>query len=676
MRFIKLETNIDELDNKRVIDFDEKINIFHINDLKNFKTIKDFFYKDIFNLSKTDNSSNNKLNYNLHLAYYDNIYRLDNTGNITEEVSSKAVNQNKEREIFPPLDQWIKNFQGDIFHQLSSIEFSDTDEHDSMGISSHTLSSTLVAIEMLKNNTPFPDTDKHLKEKEEELSHLLKQKQLIEIKKMRKDKLQKEISSINKILIKLNKQLKAMQDYKNTLIAISDKIKLKEKLASKINNYKKEVLELREIKARLNEVEKELKTEFPQFENNNENITDLEQIEKNFITLKEINSNIDKLKNSEKKIQVKAFKIIGGITVFSITAIIFLLIQNEMFPIPFIIASALLLSIIISLISFFKIKKYNTETLIEEQILQQKILSESIDSNRFSFENYKTEELYEFLLQYFDDFVKFNEVHSEIKILKDQLASKPELKDAEKKLNSRISEFDAIEKDISSKLLSLDQSILATSGIENIALSLSEINELIISIEEEITQEESIREKIEHDITDYDKKDNSGTSFEAQILETEEAIKNIDEEKNAIKYMHEITMESAKNWTNIKLEALSDLTWQTIEKIAPKDISMTLINEQKKALHDLLTKGESKNTGPLNEISPALIKAAIIYAIQENTENSSFLPPLIISLQNESAENNSYEKKIKNVLELFTEKQVIIITSVPLPGINGKIIDI
>ena len=676
MRFIKLETNIDESDNIKTIDFDEKVNIIHIKDLKNFKTIKDLFYKNIFNLSKTDNSLTSRLNYNLHIAYYNNIYRLDNTGNITEEISPEAVSTNNEEKIYPSLEQCIKRFQGDIFHQLSFIDFSETDEHNSMEISPHALSSTFIAIEMLKNNTPFPDADKHLKEKEEELSHLLKQKQLIEIKKMRKEKLQKEISSINRILTRLNKQLRAMQDYKDTLIEISDKIKLKEKLASKINSYKKEVLELREIKTRLNQLEKELKTEFPQFENNNENIADLEQVEKNFIALKEISSNINKQKNSRKKMRVKAFKIIGGITVFSITAIVFLLIQNEIFPIPFIGASALLLSITALLISSLKVKKYNSETLIEEQISQQEILSKSIGSSKFSFENYKTEELYEFLLQYFDDFVKFNEVHSEIKILKDQLASKPELKDAEKKLNSRISEFDAIEKDISSKLLSLDQSILATSGIENIALSLSEINELIISIEEEITQEESIREKIEHDITDYDKKDNSGTSFEAQILETEEAIKNIDEEKNAIKYMHEITMESAKNWTNIKLEALSDLTWQTIEKIAPKDISMTLINEQKKALHDLLTKGESKNTGPLNEISPALIKAAIIYAIQENTENSSFLPPLIISLQNESAENNSYEKKIKNVLELFTEKQVIIITSVPLPGINGKIIDI
>lgn len=673
MRFIKLETSIDESDNKKTIDFDERINIIQINDPKNFKAIKDLFYNDIFNLSKTDNSLTSRLSYNLHIAYYDNIYRLDNTGNITEETDSEPANKNKKK-TYPSLNQYIESFQKDIFHQLSFVDFTETDEHNSIGISPHALSSSFVAIEMLKNNTPFSDAGKHLKEKEKELSHLIKQKQLIEIKKMRKEKLQKEISSINRILTRLNRQLKAMQDYKNTLIEISNKIKLKEKLASKINNYKKEVLELRETKTRLNELEKELKTEFPQFENNNENTADLEQIEKNFTTLKEINSNIDKLKNSGKKIKVKALKIIGGITVFSITAILFLLIQNDLLPIPFIIGSSLFLSVMALLVSSFKAKKYNTEALIKEQALQQEILSESIGSSKFSFENYKTEELYEFLLQYFDDFVKFNEIQSEITNLNNQITSKPRLKDAEKELNSHISEFDAIEKEISKKLLSLNQSVLAIPDIENIALSLLEIKELIASTEKEIALEEAIRKKIEHDITDYDKKDNSESSFETQISETDKAIKNIEEEKNAIKYIDDITAESAKNWVSTKLETLADLTWQTIEKIASKDTGITLKNEQKKALHHLLTKGES--ISPLNEISPALIKAAIIYAIQENTESSDFLPPLVISLQSESAKNNTSVKKIKNVLELFTEKQIIIITSNPLPGINGKITDI
>lgn len=674
MRLIKLEANLDESADTIIVDFDEKINIIHTTDPEKFGIIKKFFYKDIFNFSGTEDSSNNKLSYNLHLEYCNNIYRLDNTGNITEDASPETVEKKEEGYTHPPLEQYIKIFLRDTYHQLSFIDFSVTEKNNPVEIAPHTLSSAFIAIEMIKNNTPAPDTEKDLKEKEEELSRLLKQKQLIEIKKMRKDKLQKEIGSISKVLTRLNKQLKAMQDYNNTLNLISEKIELKGKLASKINSYKKEVLGLRETKARLNELEKELKSEFPQFENYNENIADLEEIEKNFITLKETNSSIDKLKNSRKKIQNKAFKIIGGITVFSITAILFLLIQNDIFPIPFIIASSLLLSLMIFLMSSFKIKKLSTETLIEDQIIQQKTLSESIGNSRFSFENYKTEELYEFLLQYFDDFLNFSELQSEISNLKEKIASQPGLKDTEKKLNSRISEIEAIEKDISAKLLSLDQSILATPNIEDIALSLAEINELIVSTEEEIIQENSIREKIEHDILDYDKKDNSESSFETQLAETEEAIKNIEEEKNAIKYIQGITEDSTKNWANIKLEALSDLTWQTIEKIASKDKSLTLKNEQKKALHHLITKG--KSTSPLNEIPAQLIKAAIIYAIEENTESSSFTPPIIITLQNEYAENNTCEKFVKNVLELFSEKQVIIITSAPLLGISGKITDI
>lgn len=674
MRFIKLEAGLGEAGDKIIVDFDERINILHTTDLKKFVIIKELFYRDLFNRSETKNTSDKKLNYNLHLSYCENIYRLDNTGNITEEINPETADKKKDRDPCPPLDQYIKSFQGDIYHQLSFIDFSGTDENNSIEVAPDTLSSAFIAIEMFKNNMPAPDTEKQLREKEDELSRLLKQKQLVEIKKMRKEKLQKEIVSVSKVLTRLNKQLKDMQDYKDTLNSISEKIKIKEKLASKVNNYKKEVLELRETKNRLNDLEKELKNEFPQFNNYNENIADLGLIEKNFNTLKGINSHIEKLKNSKKNIRSKAFKIIGGITVFSITAILFLLIHDDIFPIPFILAASLLISLIIILISSFKIKEYNTETLAEEQVLQQRILSESIGSSRFSFENYNTEELYEFLLQYFDDFLKFGEVQSELTELKDKITSQPGLKDTEKKLNSRISEIEAIEKDISSKLSSLDQSILTIPDIEKIEHSLAEIEELIISTEEEITQEDSIRQKIEHDIADYDKKDNSGSSFETQIADTEEAIKNIEEEINAIQYIHEITEDSSRKWSNMKLAALSDLTWQTLEKIASKDKNLTLKNEQKEALHHLITKGEG--TSLLNEIPGTLIKTALIYAIEENTKSGSFTPPLIITLQNEPAENNTCEKIVKNVLELFNEKQVIIITSAPIPGISGKITNI
>ena len=244
---------------------------------------------------------------------------------------------------------------------------------------------------MLKLNIPSSDTEKNLNEKERELSGLLKHKQLVEIKKMRKEKLQKEISSVTRVLTRLNRRLKGLEEFRDTLNNISEKIVIRDKLTSKINSCKKDVLKLRELKNRLNELEKELKKEFPQFKNYTENLADLGEVEKNFSTLKEINSRIENLKNSSKTIRERTFKIIGGIAVFSLTAVLFLTIKGETIPIPFIASAAAVISIITGLISYVKLKDYNSESLLAEKEMHQKKMTESLGSSSFSFENYKTD---------------------------------------------------------------------------------------------------------------------------------------------------------------------------------------------------------------------------------------------------------------------------------------------
>ena len=91
-------------------------------------------------------------------------------------------------------------------------------------------------------------------------------------------------------------------------------------------------------------------------------------------------------------------------------------------------------------------------------------------------------------------------------------------------------------------------------------------------------------------------------------------------------------------------------------------------------MHHFITSGE--HTSPLNDIPGALIKASVVYAFEKLTESSLLLPPLILVLRPDIDENNTCEKITKNVLELFPERQVIILTSATIPGISGKITDI
>ncbi len=670
MRFIKLETELENQGNGTAIDFNHNENLFRIKDPKKFEILKNLF-SGIFSAdTDPEYAAGEEINYNLHISYNNITYRLDSKGNITEE--SGTIDEDSRQDITPniTLDQYVNIFNDKIFHTVSYIDINNSSEPE---LSPEILSSAFINTEMLKLNIPVTDNEKHLSQKEQELSGLLKQKQLIEIKKMRKEKLQKEISSVNRVLTRLNKDLKVLEDFRDTLQNISEKIVLRDKLTSKINACKKDVLKLRDLKNNLNELEKGLKTEFPQFKNYAENLADLEEVEKNFNNLKEINSRIDRMLNSEKTIRKRTFRTIGGIAVFSITALLFLSIKGDTSPLPYIAASSVIISILAALISYMKLKKYNPESLTAEKEIHQKKMTESLGNSSFSFDNYKTEELYEFLLQYFDDFIKFSEIQSEIAELKKELSSLPELKETEKKLDSQISEVSAIEKDIALKLEGLDQSILTIEDIENIAHYTSEINDLITTVEDQIKHEDSIRKKIEHEIADYDKKDNTGTSYNLQLADIDEKIKNAEDEKAAISYLHDIIEVSSRKWNNDKLETLSELSWKIINDILP-EYGLKPEDIHREAIHHFITRGES--TSPLNDIPYSLIKISLINAFEKITESSLLLPPLLLVLKPDSDENSICEKIIKNVLELFPERQVIIITSATIPGISGKITDI
>lgn len=670
MRFIKLETDLEKEGEGAPIEFDEKTSILHIRDNDKFNLFKSLF-REIFSLSSDYKAKNERtISFNLHVLYNNVKCRLDSRGGITDDRNMEDETSHVPENRHITLSQYLEYFSNNIFPMLSYIE---TGNKTAPEIDPESLNTAFINMEMLKLNIPVADPEKLLKEKEQELSELIKNKELIEIKKMRKEKLQKEISSVTRVLNRLNRNLKSLEDFRETLNSISEKIAIKDKLASKTNKWKKDVLNLRELKDRLNNLEKELKNEFPQFKNYTENLADLEEVEKSFNTLKDINSRIDSIKNSAGIIRKRASRIAGGITVFSITALLFLSVKGDTEPILFIGSASVITVLLTFIISYFKIKKYNPESLTDEKEIHQKKLTESLGSSSFSFESYKTEELYEFLLQYFDDFIKFSEIQSEISSLKEEMSSLPGLRETEKKLETQNSEISAIEKDISGKLESLDSSIIAVEDIENISGYISEINDLIESAENEIRQQDSIRKKIENEIADYDKKDNTGISFTVQLDEINEKIQNAENEKTAMSYLHNITRDSFRKWSLEKTQALSHTAGETLKKILP-DYGLDDETRYLEALHHFISHGEK--TSPVNEIPGALIQASIIDAFEKVTESSHLLPPLILEVRENSDEKSSFEKITKNVLELFPERQVIIITSATIPGISGKITDI
>lgn len=673
MRFIKLIAELEESPNGISIEFDKNINILQIDGKNRFEKIKNLFTESLLNLNSGKTGGLEQVNdFTLHAVYGGRNYRIESNGNIIPSPDSDGKNKSETDSsdmIKNPLQVYFNKVYRNNFPSLTCIQDGES-ALEPFQISSELLGRILADIDLIKESDSFRDEEEHALEKSKNLSALIKQKELIEIKKMRKDKLQKEIAAINRVLSRLSKKLKAFNDFKSTLNTISEKIALKNRLASKINNSKKEVLESRDLKSRFNTLEKELKAEFPQFKEYGKNLPSLEDVEGIFNDLKDINEKIDREKNSAEQLRKRGWKGVGAIIIFSVTSSVFLGIKGETSFIPYIAGAALLLCGTLVLASFLKLRNHDIESLIDEKKTHQLKLSSALENDRFTFDSYQTEELYEFLLQYFDDFIRYTELQSEIKSLEETISSQTPLRETEKKLESRSQEMTRIEKEIIREMKSLDPDIIRVDSEEDIENAFFEINELIDSAENEIRQEDSIRKKIESEILDYDRKDNSGTSYDHQLAEIEKQINDLEDDIKAISFMKDLTNDAVLSWTEEKLTLIAQKTWETMQFISEKT-GTNLPADYRDRIDHIITIGGS--AAHLKDIPENYIKIAVIHALGEISAAIHLLPPLIIVLTSHDDDNNNY---LKNLLELFSEWQVIIIASAPVPGISGNLIKI
>lgn len=675
MRFIKIDAELDEFPHGLSVEFDDNISILQIELKSRFDKIKNLFTDSILKLhSGSRETPGDMLDFTLYAAHSGINYIIDSNGRITPHTGDETGNSLPESDSFNnaavnSLTVYLEKIYRENFSSLICFDSAESD-NEPFQINPESLSRILANIDLMKENHTFTDEAEYSLGKTKALSALTKQKELIEIKKMRKEKLQKEITAINRVLNRLSKKLKSLNDFKDTLNSISEKLSLKNRLASKINNSKKEVLESRDLKNRLNTLEKELKAEFPQFKEYGEKISSLEEVEIIFNDLKNINEKIEREKTNSQNVKSRGWKAAGAIIIFSITSLIFLGTKGETGLFPFIAGAAVILTGSVVLSSFFKLKNHDIESLLKEKETHQLKLSSALDNDRFTFENYQTEELYEFLLQYFDDFIRYSELQSEIKGLEEKIGSQPPLKETEKKLDSRNQEMIRLEREIIREMESLDPEILNLNSEEDIDNAVIEINELIAAAEDEIRQEDSIRKKIESEIIDYDRKDNSGTSYDHQLAEIGKEIKNLEDEIKALSFINKVTSDASLTWSSEKLNLMADKAWETLRFIS-ENTGTGLPADYKDRLSHIIKKGG--NTRHLSGIPDNYIKIAIIHALGKISTAIKLFPPLIIVLTSQESDNNSI---LKNLLELFKERQVIIITSAPVQGISGNLIKI
>ena len=667
MRFLNFEMTASNIDDIK-IEFSEGVNVISISDKELFDLFKYFPITGIYGSQQKELDQDIKevsstINF-LSSTFEREMSFINNNGDVTikdEKIFNKDSDQYKEdfKKIYS-----LKNFilSSYYYHELKFNNLDPIFEKDK-------IKQLLINSEIVRLKFPyFMGRDKLLSSKEKEAVDLEKEKELLEIKKIKKEKIFKEIHASEKDVSKIVKKRDSIINYKDKLNEIIKQIDKRDDISSKINNLKKEIIELKEIKEKITSVENTISERFSHFSKSaGEQLPDLEIIQQSFNSFRDINEQIDNFSISKKNYAVGAMKIIFSSAIFSLIALMFLLFTSSASLIlTFISSISAGAAVLAALVYYFKIKKLKPTELLDKKDQMKTNLIDILKKNDFPIDDYKTGELYEILFQYFDDFINFRDINNELISLKKKKSGSADLTEKEDNLEQFMSEIEDLDKTINKAINSLDKSIHPLPIEEEMARAVNDIDELLEENKKEIDKKNSLIAKFKDEIDEYDRDVKNSLSSDMKLEETIRRINNLSEEIKHIKFLESVFDEAIEKWSKDKLEELAN---KTIEKI----IKITNNSDMREKLGDVIK--NLLDSGKLKEEYMALeqyISFAMKGALSEQL-SATPLPPIF--LIDPFIPDNEFSENMKKLLpEFFPDRQVVVIINYIDPNINGNLI--
>ncbi len=674
MRFLNLNLSSPETGELK-IEFTGGLNIISISDKEKFSLFSKIPSAGIYGTAGNDAAHlpeqiSCTINALSAISDVNVVFRLEN-GCFTineSDTSGKCINEDTGSENERHINTYTPDdFFTSAFFSLEKIQKSGDPVFDKKKIQS-----LLVDSEISRPEFPFFHQRENLiQQLEKELTSLDREKQLLELKKMKKEKLLKEIQISERSLHKLEKRKESILKYKSGLNDILSKIDERNRISSKINNLKKDLIELHDIKEKITSVENNLKEKFSHFaDKGDEQIPDLEQIQESFNSFRDTNEQLDKFALNKKFYSGWALRLIFSMIIFSIIALLFLIFTSSAsFILGAASASAAVIAGITGLIYYYKIRRLYPGELLEKKKEMEASLIDLLKKNNFSFDNCRTGELYEILFQYFEDFINYRDISYELTDLKKKISNSSTLAEKEKKLEQLDNEVEDINFSINEIIDNLELSIHPRPEIENTAKTIHEIDDLFEENETEINHKKSLITKFEEEIEQYDKTENSLLSLDVKMEDVLNKINGCRENLDHAEFLNSVFNEAAGVWSTGRLEELSAKTLEKFSKLTGNSFIKEDIADTINSIIITSENIKSDHKG-LKKYLAFSIKAALSEMLI-----SRDLPPLFI-IDPFTADNEFADNMKKLLPELFPERQVVVIIPGSEPDIEGNLINL
>ncbi len=344
---------------------------------------------------------------------------------------------------------------------------------------------------------------------ERELKTLEKKIQIIDLEYSRHEKLIRERGDRDSLIIEKKERLARLSERKIGTEGILKNIHQKENLESQIAIIEKILQDEEQIRAQVEAMTSGLYVKFPQFrEFTDSQRNNLKKIQDLYRELRDANENLNnlKFKTSSRKRIIK--NTVLSLNIASLVAV-FMTYADTIFTAPAYSKTLLITGImIIALLSVVVLLSYTIlsgrSRIAADLVLILEDLEGRIEKllheNNMSISEYRMETLYEFLLQYFEEYSEYTEIQMEILRLKSSMKDENHLRIMTGELDGLREKLISVNRDIMSGLPRGEGGRVFESTAASVLDYIFRIEGDVERIEKEIREEEGIREQLDSEI--------------------------------------------------------------------------------------------------------------------------------------------------------------------------------
>jgi len=499
---------------------------------------------------------------------------------------------------------------------------------------------------------------------EEKKRELEKKIQIIDISDSRHEKLRREKNTVQQEVDELNNSLNSLNSQEEILNKIIENLTKVDELKNEFETIKDEIQKEQQKIKSITDMKTELDTMFPQFSDIDlADSTNLDRLQDVFNDIRNLNERIDNFYFMRERRRKKFKKIAVTVAFTALSSVLLILIKNgfviqkDMALWAGILGFSFVVDAAIALyLSVARRSKVLVQLEDEKKRYKEKITA-LMEKSKVELEDYKLTEIYELLLQYFEDYVNYTERKKDLARIKSSLKEEDYMITIQKKLDALKKEEEIIKDEIHTSIDTLN----IVDDIEN---ETSKIEDLIQNIDmeaaiikEKIETKEHILQQIDSEFAQVSGNDGAMSAIIDEKNNLDRVMKKWKVNQNSMQFILRTLSSAVKRSEEKQLRRLMD---GTIDKFNHLTGNQYITKIDAPVLMGLLAENRISE-----ELTPPVIHALLIslkFTLSDFIINGDTTIPLLIDEPFQFMDDERCNKFRDLVSYISNKRQVIIFT--------------